>query len=41
MTVMFPFWIDVPLSAWLQIAVMFMAAVFWLTEMIAIPGRAR
>jgi hypothetical protein len=36
---MFPFWTDVPLSAWLQITVMFLAAVFWLTGLLAAPGR--
>jgi hypothetical protein len=36
---MFPFWTDVPLSAWLQITVMFVAAVFWLRGLLAAPGR--
>ncbi len=32
---MFPFWSDVPLSAWLQISAMFVAIVFWMTGFLA------
>ena len=36
---MFPFWSDVPLAAWLQISAMVVAIVCWLTGLLATtPG---
>jgi hypothetical protein len=35
---MLPFWSDVPLAAWLQIAAMFVIVVCWFTGLVA-PGR--
>lgn len=36
---MFPFWSDVPLSAWLQISAMFVAIVCWMTGfLVTTPG---
>jgi hypothetical protein len=37
---MFPFWSDVPVSAWLQMTAMFVAIVCWVTGLLATaPGR--
>jgi hypothetical protein len=36
---MFPFCSDVPLTAWLQMTAVFGAVVWWVTGMLAAPGR--
>jgi hypothetical protein len=37
---MFPFWSDVPLTAWLQMTAVFGAVVCWVTGCLAAPGRS-